>query len=124
MVYSKRVHFELQHDAASDQWFVTGPTFHVNGDARLRAAGATKEKFVTYSAQCKADGYEYRYMFPAGFDGRAVALLCVQLNAELRDTVWRKPNSVAGAKRAGRAAAAAAAASADKDDDEEAEDDE
>jgi hypothetical protein len=100
----KRNHFELGHDVASDRWYITGPAYAVEGAARLRAAGAVAVAVPGPTLKLQP---ETRWMFVPGIDGRDAARLCAELNAALRDTVWRKPDSAAGRKRSAAAAAAA-----------------
>ncbi len=110
MAYSKRIHFELQYDEAETAWVVTGPTQHVNARDALRAAGGIEAALTTHPSA----NPRWTFATLGGGDAIPLALLCASLNAKLRDTVWRKPDSAAGRKRT-RAALRAPAALVDSD---------
>jgi hypothetical protein len=107
MSYSKRVHFELGHDAASGRWYITGPAHLSNFRVALHAYDhvvAGEPPAANAMAKVAKDRYlRTAECFYFTFKGEEVAAICDLLNTQLRDTVWLKPESKAGRKRARKA---------------------
>ncbi len=86
MGFTKRAHPELGYDQRTEHWFITGDnSFRIR--KRLQDSGA----------QFYSD--EKRWYFPNDMQAVKIAQVCDEVNWELREKHWRKPESEAGKKR-------------------------